>query len=145
MKNKTTLISFLMLIILLMCACSNEVSQGRGTETTEEAQLTEGEESQARPRIEQFIFWTFDEFKAGISKDITEDTLENIEQLETQEFKGAFRNFIEHVRAEKSIYVPYHGDKAVTDEIQEGYGAVTLYPSDLQAFRTIHLDQRHTL
>ena len=142
MKNKTALISFLMLIILLMCACSNEVSQRQGTDTTDEPQTTESLSGEAPPRILPTHFDTVEELVAGFYKAYPEETIKNIEHLEDDEVKGAFRNFFDYTKAQNSIYIPYYQDKPMVLDTEGGLVGIALSHIDLFGqprifFRTI--------
>ena len=68
MKNKFTIIVFLVLLMLLFGACSNEVSQRQGTGTTEEPQTTATLSGEAPPRILPMHFDTVEELIAGFYK-----------------------------------------------------------------------------
>ena len=131
MKNKIKFIVFLVLLILLLGACSNEVSLRQGDDTAKEPQMSESLDIEAPPEILPTGYDTVEELVAGFFKDYPEDILKRIEYYERAEFKGAFRNYTDYTTAQNSIYVPYYQDKPIVLDDREGYHGIAISPLDM--------------
>jgi len=135
--KKISFLMNLMLSLLILCGCSKYSDSN--VQTTEENTLTSSGSEQVEtnvfddesPILQPIAFNSIDDLLRGITNDITEDVICDIESKVQHNRAGVFRDFIENRREEKSVSIPFYKEKRIVlRDRGEGYSPIDLLQNE---------------
>lgn len=128
---KKALSGLLGALLLFLCACSQDAASESSPGASDSPEILDSSPCDTTGAVYPVQYASVDELLKGLADGYSEEFLNSVEQSEGADNRGNFRGFIEYVREEGAVYVPYFDDMSIALERDGSYSIISVSPVDM--------------